>query len=596
MRWVGLPQRRFASLADALVLLLLATGIYALVLVGAEWRAEYHPVTQIRLSIWALPTYVLFSASRGMAAYLCSLAFTLVVGYAAGKSRTAEKFIIPALDILQSVPVLGFLPGLTLGLVALFPRTNTGLELAAIIMIFTGQVWNMTFSYYSSLKSIPSDLREAATVIGLGWRERLLRLELPFSAMGLAWNSLMSMAGGWFFLVICEAFRLGEQEYRLPGVGAYMAVAIAQGNLRAMVFGVIAMTLLILVMDLLIWRPILAWVHRYRLTEMEGEAGVHGDPLMQMVARESRLLRWMRVELRHYLFHHRHSARVATSGAGEGTPAPPVTVPSVISRPRLVLRRFSGRDWSGAVRVLEILLIALVAAGSLYGGWKLVAILGGVAWGTWVVLLRNTLWTLLRVLACLVLSTLWAVPVGIWLGVSPRRTRIAQPIIQVLASFPAPMLYPLATGAFLWLGIGISWGSMFLMLLGVQWYVLFNVLAGALRIPRELGYALDLMESSRWVRWTTLYVPSVFPALVTGWVTAAGGAWNASVVAEYVSYRGGILRAGGIGATIFEAAERADFPLLAASLTIMVGVVVVLNRTFWARLYQSAQTRFRMDL
>lgn len=587
------------SAADLLILLLVATGIYALVSMGNEWRADYHPVTVIDLSLRELPKYVLLSAMRGVAAYAISLAFTLVVGYTAAKSAAAERIILPMLDILQSIPVLGFLPGLVLGLIALFPNSNIGLELAAIIMIFTGQVWNMTFSFYNSLKSMPTDLNEASTVIGMDWAQKLRRVELPCAAVNLAWNSLLSMAGGWFFLSICEAFTLGNREFRLPGIGSYMALAIAEGNVTAMVSGVIAMVLLIVIMDFVIWQPILSWVQRFRLEEVSGAATT--EPLMRIVFRESRLLRWMKLFYRRYLFEHRMKAPLAVVAAdpGEIEEESPLTLATA----RTALRRRSLRlIWRALLRTPGILkffrtfLGVLVAGVIYYSVWQLFKILIDVQPLEWVVLLRNTFWTFLRIFLALALATLWAVPFGIWIGTSARRIRVAQPIILILASFPAPMLFPLAIAILFKIGMNFNWASMFLMLLSVQWYVLFNVLAGALRIPRELDYALSLMESSTWDRWRTLYLPSVFPALVTGWVNAAGGAWNASIVAEYLVYRGEVFQTSGLGSTISMVASRQDFRLLAASLSIMVIVVVGFNRVVWAPVYRMAQTRFRLDI
>jgi NitT/TauT family transport system permease protein len=254
--------------------------------------------------------------------------------------------------------------------------------------------------------------------------------------------------------------------------------------------------------------------------------------------------------------------------------------------------RRSPRLWKS----VQLALLAGLVALAVWGAISLGKMLMTVPIVTWVMVLRNTFWTLLRVIIVIALSSLWAVPVGIWIGTSQKRTRLAQPIVQVLASYPAPMLYPLALGVLLALGINFQWGSMFLMMLGVQWYVLFNVIAGALRVPQELRYACDLMETPRWERWTTLYLPSVFPALVTGWVTAAGGAWNASIVAEYIAYKGSVLKATGLGATIVAATDTADFPLLAASLTVMVLVVIGINRSVWSRIYAVAQTRFRLDV
>lgn len=588
-------SQRYSSIPDLAILLLVATTIYTVVSIADEWRTEFQPVTQINLSVWALPYYTLLSASRGLVAYLISLGFTLIVGYVAAKSAKAERVIIPLLDILQSIPVLGFLPGLLLGLVSLFPKTNTGLELAAIIMIFTGQVWNMTFSYYASLKSVPNDFKEASTVIGLNWYERLFKLELPFSAVNLSWNSLLSMAGGWFFLIPCEAITLGNKEYRLPGIGAYMDVAIKQNNKVAMSLAVLAMVLLIVLMDFVIWRPVLSWVQRFRLEEIAGIS--HVEPLMKIWIRESKIVLWLKVFYRTSIMRLRMRQVRKLSKKWDfiffiqmmrrGFPK----VYFFFSR--LGQKKFHSSSYLQIGQALAWgFLFSLVG----YGAFRLLIILAQVSIYTWLQLLKDTIWTFSRVIMALTIGTLWAVPFGIWIGTSQRRIRIAQPLIQVVASFPAPMLYPIALSLIFALGISFDWGAMLLMLLGVQWYVLFNVLAGALRIPQELNYAVSLMKTSRWDRWRVLYLPSVFPSLATGWITAAGGAWNASVVAEYISYQGGILKTSGLGAALSAATANEDFSLFAASLTMMVFVVVLMNRVVWSRIYHLAQTRYRMEI
>lgn len=583
-------SQRFFSFPDLVILFLVATAIYGVVAIGIEWQADFNPVTQIDLSFSSLPYYTLLSAIRGIAAYGISLTFTLIIGYVAAKNKTIEKIIIPLLDILQSIPVLGFLPGLLLGLVALFPHTNTGLELAAIIMIFTGQVWNMTFSYYASLKSVPNDFQEAATVMGLNWYQRLRKLELPFSAVNLAWNSVLSMAGGWFFLIPCEAISLGTREYRLPGIGSYMDLAIKQGNHQAILLAIVAMISLIVLMDFAIWRPILAWVQKFRLEAIPGMSSV--EPLMQVWIRESPLVRNAKMFYRTYV-HHIFNKIV-------GLFQPNIRLNSYIQKraPRLyywvneINEKQKSQNLSKWLEIGGALFIFFWVG---LGAYKLFLILMKIPLHSWILLLRDTFWTLARVVCTLLISTLWCLPVGIWLGTSTKRIRIAQPFIQVLASFPAPMLYPIALNLFFLWGIRFDLGSMLLMLLGVQWYVLFNVLAGALRIPKELNDALALMEASRWVRWRTLYLPSVFPSLVTGWITAAGGAWNASVVAEYLNYKGMIISTAGLGAALSISISQQDFSTFAGSLTLMVGVVILLNRLVWARLYRLVQTRYRMD-
>lgn len=585
-------SQSYFSVPDVMILLLFGAGIYALVQMGNQWRAEFHPFTEIDLSVWALPRYTLFSGIRGGVAYFISLAFTLVSGYCAAKSKTAEKIIIPLLDILQSIPVLGFLPPLVLGLVALFPRSNVGLELATILMIWSSQCWNMAFSFYGSLKSIPSDLIEASTVIGLDWKQRLLRVELPFSAVDLTWNSVFSMAGGWFFLSACEAFTLGEHPFRLPGIGAYMAVAISKGNTQAMVLGVIAMILLIVVMDILIWRPILAWVQKYRIEEVPGTGST--EPLMQIFIRESKILRWIKLLWRKRVQSLERTLRSRDSNSS----LIEVELPGRRRRKPQPKWGIPFRTWFQSPVLSKTLLWsfnAIVLILIVWGLTKLFQVLSGVGFSTWVILLRNTIWTLIRVFLAVFLCSLWTVPFGIWIATSRTRLRIAQPLIQIIASFPAPMLYPLALAFFFRIGINFDWGSMFLMMIGVQGYVLFNILAGALRIPQELGYALSLIDVTRWDRWKRLYLPSVFPSLVTGWATATGGAWNASVITEVISYYGKPLETGGLGATINLATSTGNFKMLIAALTVMVAVVVLLNRTFWARLYHIAQSRYKMD-
>ncbi len=571
------------GLGDAFVVLLLGAVIFGVVSLARQWKSEFHPLTEINLSVWALPRYAFFSAARGMAAYVISLFFTLIVGYAAARSRRAERLILPALDVLQSIPVLGFLPGLVLGLVALFPRTNVGLELAAILMIFTGQVWNMTFAFYGSLKSIPTELMEASSVMGLSVKERFKRLEFPFSAVNLAWNSLMSMAGGWFFLSVCEAFTLGDKSYRLPGVGAYMAEAENRGDGVAMVLGALAMVGIIIALDFLIWRPVLVWVQRFRLENNPNPTPDEEIPeaFIRLVFHKSRFLHWARALMRRWIVRPLRKEQRKLTAAGKSLLAHPLPL-----RVTAIPARFS---W-----IWLKIVSALILAGLAYGSFRLFGTLRQVSWATWMSLLQDTAWTMGRVLAAVALSTLWTVPVGVWIARSPARLRKAQPVIQVLASFPAPMLYPLVLGILFHWHIRFEFASMFLMLLGVQWYILFNVVAGATRTPQILRDVLSLSDASRGLQWRKLWLPSIFPALVTGWVTAAGGAWNASIVAESLSYKGTVQTARGLGATISMAASRGQFGLLAASIAVMVVVVVLVNRFGWRRLYATAQTRYRL--
>lgn len=575
--------KRYFSVGDVLVFFVLGASVYGLIATGVHWRAEFQPVTEIDLSLRALPLYALFSTIRGLTAYALSLIFTLVVGYMAAKSKKAEMILIPLIDILQSVPILGFLPGLVLALVALFPKTNTGLELVAIILVFTGQVWNMTFSFYSSLKALPTEYHEAAKIIGLNWWRKLLRIELPYSAVNLAWNSLMSMAGGWFFLTVAESFILGSKEYRIPGVGSYMAVAISKGDVAAMLYGIATMISIIVLLDFIIWRPALSFVRKFRLEET-GEGSVT-EPLMLLALKESRLMRLLQ-----YLYKKNKQKRLSKLNAKRVIEMPQPAIQ--VEKMRMTIQKKLAHTVSKwGMPVVFAAGITLVFGAC----FKLIHTLSQLDWGTWVSIFGSTSATFLRVIGSLIFSSLWAVPLGLWIGLSPKRTRIAQPIVQILASFPTPMLYPLVLKIFFSVGIGLNLSSMFLMMLGVQWYILFNVIAGALRISQELNYTTRLMQTSNYDRWRVLYLPSIFPALVTGWITAAGGAWNASIVAEYLSYQGQTLTAYGLGSLISHATNIGDMTLLAASLTVMIGFVVLINRTFWAKIYNLAQSRYRLD-
>jgi NitT/TauT family transport system permease protein len=552
---------------DPIIIAAALALLYGLLRVGREWTGVHRPALELDLSPWALPQYTLFSLVRGLTAYVLSLSFTIAYAFWAAKDPRAEKVLLPLLDILQSVPVLGFMPGLVLALVALFPRSNVGLEIAAVVMIFTGQAWNMTFSLYHSFRSIPHDLQEAARVYRFGWWRRLRWVELPYGAQGLVWNSMMSMAGGWFFLMITEAFRMGEHDFRLPGLGSYMTAAVAAGDTRAMFAGVVAMTMMIVFLDQIVWRPVVVWAQRFRVEETAS------GPVASS---------WFLDFVRHSLLVRRWRAwRRRRAGAVKSAPLPSPSRPMQLGRP-------TPASWLGTV-VLAALLILIAV-----GAHRLVRLLAAVEPTVWPELGLAALVTLGRVLIATLLGTLWAVPVGLMIGLSPRLSRACQPIVQVLASFPAPMLFPLVIALLHQAGIGLEVGSVVLMLLGTQWYILFNVMAGAASVPSDLREVAQSFRFSRSERMWSLYLPATFPYLVTGWVTAAGGAWNASIVSEYVSYKGTTLDAFGLGASITRAAEQARFPELAAGVIVMCAVVVTFNRVVWRRCYALASTRYNL--
>jgi NitT/TauT family transport system permease protein len=486
--------------------------------------------------------------------------------------------MLPVLDILQSIPVLGFLPGLVLALVAVFPHSNTGLELAAVLMIFTGQVWNMTFSFYNSLRGIPTQLREAAVVCRLNWWQRVTTLELPYASMGLVWNSMMSMAGGWFFLTINEAFILGDHDFRLPGIGSYMSVAIAQGDAQAMVCAILAMALMIILVDQLFWRPIVAAVQKFKFEETETQEAT-GSFFLTILGRSSlvrlflqRLWQPAASRISGWIM------RQAESGRRRRPAHDPPRRAAVIVR-------------TAAVWLLRAAALLVLAAGMV----KFIALLAGVGATEWLTLMEDLGLTFARVGGAVVLGTTLMIPLGVAIGMHPRLSRLLQPVVQVAASFPAPMLFPLVILGLSMAGIGIGTGAVVLMMLGTQWYILFNVVAGAMAIPQELREAADVARLTRLQNWRRLILPGIFPSLVTGWVTATGGAWNASIVAEYVHFGDHLLVATGLGSTITTATDQANFPVLAAGVFAMAGTVVLVNRLLWRKLYRKAEERFSLN-
>jgi len=546
---------------------LLAALIYALVTVAREWSGTLQPVPELHLEARYLPLYTLYSLSRGVIAYGVSFLFTMVYGYAMARVAGAERVMLPVLDILQSIPVLGFLPGFVLGLVHLFPHQNIGLEIASVLMIFTGQVWNMTFSFYSSLKSVPPDLVAVARLARMSWWERFFRLDLSFATTGLLWNSMMSMAGGWFFLMVSEAFVLGEHDFRLPGLGSYMSLAIERGNGRAQLLGVLAMLGMIVFVDQVVWRPLVAWSHKF--TDEETTAA-SGSWLWERI-RRSRIWR-MASQSWGFLQRRVHAPAVAPAARAEA----------------------SGPFAANARRLANWLLVAVIGAGVVFGAVKYFHLLMALTGGEWLDLLKSTAATFLRVVLAVALASLWTIPVGVMIGRHPRWSRVLQPVIQMAASFPAPMIFPVVVGAMLAFGTGLGISSVVLLLLGTQWYILFNVIAGSSAIPRELWEVSQLSRFSSWQRWRQLILPAIFPSLLTGWITAMGGAWNASIVAEYMKFRGQTLSTTGLGAAISAATEHGNFHVLAAAVGIMAVTVVTFNRLVWRPLSHRAQTRFTL--
>jgi len=574
------PVLRRLGLADVVLLCLLGGLIATVIAFAREFEAPFFQAVRIDLRPAALPRYTLYSLTRGVLALLISYLFALSFGWAAARSRAAERLLLPLLDVLQSIPVLGFLPGLVLGLVSLFPTRNVGLELAAILMIFTAQAWNLALSFYNSLKGLPAPLRDACKVAGWGPRRTFWQLEVPAAAQGLVWNGMLSMAGGWFFLMVNEAFRLGDRDYRLPGVGSYMSVALDQGNVRAMALAIFAMTAMIVCVDQLLWRPLVVWVEKFRLDETTG--GTTASSWVLDFLRRARLPRRAAVLRRRAYRRARWATRAFERPLRAATPV-------ILRAPRFAFEHPLARKLAGGLALAGVVAVAALGAWRL---WLLLAQLGRSEWGT---LLVSAALTFARVMAAVCLSTAWALPAGVIIGRSPRLARALQPVIQVVASFPAPMLFPLVILLFERLGIGLGLGAVALMVLAGQWYILFNVISAVAAIPEQLKDAATVFRLSTLARWRSLYLPAALPALVTGWVTAAGGAWNGSIVAEYIEAGGSLRVTKGLGSLISEATAHANFPLLAGGIALMSLIVVGWNRVVWRSLIGWAQTRFGFE-
>jgi NitT/TauT family transport system permease protein len=558
---------------ELLVLACVGAAIGGIVLMAKQVSAPMRAQVDISLSPWALPGYTALTLLRGIVAYFLSLGFTLIYGTIAAHNKRAEKVMIPVLDVLQSLPVLSFLPGLVIALVDLFPTRELGLELACIITIFTGQVWNMTFSFFGSVRGIPPTLREAAAVQHLGGWQIFKVLELPASMIGLVWNSMMSMAGGWFFIATVEAFTLKDRDYRLPGLGSYMSEAIKNGNVRAEISAVIAMIIMIVVVDQVIWRPIVVWAERYKLEDVAATDAPQSW-VMNLFGKSKILSRLGG------LLNHRPKkiqSRTVVKPVATGPGAMAVIGPIV--------------KWTT---------LTAIAVGSVWGFYHLILLLIQVPLRSethkdWLHIVLALGASLLRVFGSLVIGAAWTLPVGILIGLSPRWSQRLQPVVQVVASYPAPMIFPLLVAVLAIIHVPFTVGCTALILIGTQWYVLFNVIAGAMAIPSDLREAASVYRLSTWTVWKNLYIPAVFPYLVTGLVTAAGGAWNATIVAEYLAVKDQTYSAFGLGSMITEASSN-DFPMLAACVITMAVFVVTINRLVWKRLYRTAERRYSLAI
>ena len=545
--------------------------IYVAVRVGAGARAPAHPSTTINLAPGNLPYYAVRSLLRMFIALFFSYAFSLGYAYVAARSRRWRRVLIPALDILQSVPVLGFLAVTVTFFVALFPGSELGFECAAIFAVFTSQAWNITFSFYHSLISQPPEHDEASKLMGLSRWKRFWTIDVPGGAIGLVWNGMMSFGGSWFFLTASELITISNRTYTLPGVGSYVGVAELEGNLTDVVWGIITMIIIILVVNFFFWRPLVAYVEKFRNEQSESE--LQAKSLLLDTLRRSN---WPRA-------------------LGRGRQALALPVNRVMGRVTGVddrsLAVHETRRRAADVAFIVVLTIAL--------GFALYSMLAYIATGAAGLAVFGTafedgLITFLRVLVVVAVSSVVWVPVGVWIGFNPRVAQFMQPIVQVLASFPANFIFPFAIVIFLDIHLPLNWGAIVLMLLGTQWYVLFNVIAGASAVPSDLKEAMDNLGVRGWSRWRRFVLPSIFPAYVTGAITAAGGAWNATIVAEYVHYHNELLVAKGLGSFIALNSGTTHLPELFAGLLVMSLYVTGLNVLWWRRLYRLAETRFAL--
>lgn len=511
-----------------------------------------------------LPWYLMRTILRMFAALACALVFTCAFAVAATRWRAAEKVLVPLLDVLQSVPILGFQAIAIAPFIALFPGRLLGVECAAIFAIFTSQAWNMAFSLYQSMKTIPPELAEAARVFRLSAWQRFWRLELPYALPALLWNMMMSMSGGWFFLVAAEAISVGGQDIKLPGIGAWIAVAIEHRDGGAIAWAIGAMFAGIVLYDQLFFRPLLAWADKFRFEE----AGAEGEAV-----RRSWLLDWGRCS---------KWMRAVSDAAWERLARTLAWFPGA----RAVAPARPAPAWQA--RAVDAALVVL----ALLGAWRfLVFIHAQVGWGEALRVVGLGCITLARVLLLIALASLFWVPVSVWIGLRPRWAQKVQAVAQFLAAFPVNLMFPLVVYLLVHLRLTPNVWLSPLMVFGTQWYILFNVVAGASVLPGELRLAAANLGLSGWLKWKRVYLPAVFPSFVTGAITASGGSWNASIVAEYVSWGQTSLVADGLGSYIKQMTDAGDFHRIALGIGVMCVFVMLLNRFFWRRLYELAERR-----
>jgi NitT/TauT family transport system permease protein len=568
------PWGLVPNVYDGVVFILLAAAFVAVSHGAHEMGAPLATldIAPVTLDPANLPEYALRTTLRMFAAILASLLFTFVVAPLAAKSRKAELIIIPALDILQSVPVLGFLTFTVVFFMGLFPGSQLGAECAAIFAVFTAQAWNMAFSFYQSLRTIPQDLDEVSRHFQLSPWLRFRRLEVPFAAPGLIWNTMMSMSGAWFFVVASEAIMVGDTTVKLPGIGSWIALAIEQKNITAVVLAVATMGIVILAYDQLVFRPIVAWADKFKF---------------EQTAAQERPQSWLFDLMRRARLINRLSAIVGRVTARlsylSAIRFPTASGRGLVKHP--MLKKAGDGLWLGVVLATTGYALWYVAT-FVHATIGLPDVLHAVGLG---------LITLLRVIVLIAIASAIWVPIGVWIGLRPWAAERAQPIAQFLAAFPANVLFPIVVVGIVSLGLNPNIWLSPLMVLGTQWYILFNVVAGASAFPTDLREVSTIYGLRNWQWWRKVILPGIFPYYVTGALTASGGSWNASIVAEVASWGDTKLEAVGLGAFIANATEAGDYPRVVLGIAVMSVLVVATNRLVWRPLYGLAERRFRLN-
>jgi NitT/TauT family transport system permease protein len=567
---VSIEARRLLPSRWDLLAALLVLGF--LVVFADSSRLLIQPLSgitgrQLDLDPALLPGYAVRTALRMLIAMGVSLIFTFAYATWAAKNPRAAMLLVPLLDILQSVPILGFLSVTAVWFLSLSPGRIFGAELAAVFAIFTSQAWNMAFSFYQSLRTVPEELTEAGRMLGLSPWVRFWRIETPYALPPLIWNMMVSMSGGWFFVTLSEAISVGKTTIALPGIGSYIAVAIAGQNLPAILWAILAMLVVILIYDQLLFRPLVAWAARFRVGDDQDEEP--GSWVLTMLRRSS-LIDWLTAPFERVM---RWSYRVQPPSFGV----------------RAALRDGGGRS-------AELVWYAILAVLALLAAWRVWDFAqAAFSWSELGRAVGLGFLTMLRVVVLIVLASLVWTPVGIYVGLRPRLTRVVQPVAQFFAAFPANILFPLAVSVIVMWSLNPDIWLSPLMVLGTQWYILFNVIGGASTIPKDLLDAGDNFGVRGWLWWKKVALPAVFPQFLTGAIAASGGTWNASIVAEVASWGEHVERAHGLGAYIADATLAGDLHRVVMGIIVMAFFVVVVNRFFWQPLYWYAERRYRLD-